>query len=88
MTRAARTVLADCEIALELLEDQEDEGRWRVHWVGAIALIRAVGTSSIRWTGTILSSGRSPGQPSDAGSRMIRDTPSSEILLMLSGTTF
>lgn len=43
MTHAARTVLADCQIALDLLEDQEDQGRWRVHWVGAVALIRAVG---------------------------------------------
>jgi hypothetical protein len=43
MTLAARIVLADCQIALSLLEDQEDEGRWRVHWVGAVALIRAVG---------------------------------------------
>ncbi|HZG08724.1 MAG TPA: hypothetical protein VEZ70_07090 [Allosphingosinicella sp.] len=43
MTHAARIVLADCQIALELLEEQEDEGRWRVHWVGAVALIRAVG---------------------------------------------
>ncbi|HEX8223262.1 MAG TPA: hypothetical protein VF605_05550 [Allosphingosinicella sp.] len=43
MTYAARSVLADCAIALNLLEDEEDEGRWRVHWVGAVALIRAVG---------------------------------------------
>jgi len=43
VTHAARIVLADCRIALDLLEDQEDEGRWRVHWVGAAALIRAVG---------------------------------------------
>ncbi len=43
MTYAARTVLADCGIALDLLEKEEDEDRWRVHWVGAVALIRAVG---------------------------------------------
>jgi hypothetical protein len=43
MTYAARTVLADCVIALDLLENEGDEGRWRVHWVGAVALIRAVG---------------------------------------------
>jgi len=39
----ARMVLADCEAALEMLEDERDEQRWRVLWVGALALVRAVG---------------------------------------------
>ena len=43
MTVAARRVLADCEAALEMLEDERDEQRWRVLWVGASALLRAVG---------------------------------------------
>ena len=43
MTRAAREVLADCELAAELLEKETDYRAWRVHWVGALALIRAVG---------------------------------------------
>jgi len=43
MTRLARQVLADCEIALEMLEAQHDLARWRVHWAGALALLRAVG---------------------------------------------
>ena len=43
MTIVARRVLADCETALEMLEDERDERRWRVLWVGALALLRAVG---------------------------------------------
>lgn len=43
MTYSARRVLSDCEIALGLLEQEEDFARWRVHWVGALALVRAVG---------------------------------------------
>ncbi|MBY6153383.1 hypothetical protein KUV47_09190 [Vannielia litorea] len=43
MTNAARKVLADCETALRLLEDETDLDVWRVHWVGALTLIRAVG---------------------------------------------
>jgi hypothetical protein len=43
MTRAARQVLADCVIALEMLEAEQDLVRWRVHWAGALALLRAVG---------------------------------------------
>jgi len=39
----ARRVLADCEAALEMLDDERDEQRWRVLWVGALALVRAVG---------------------------------------------
>lgn len=39
----AREVLADCEIALEMLEAEQDLARWRVHWAGALALLRAVG---------------------------------------------
>ena len=43
MTVAARRVLTDCETALEMLEDEQDEQRWRVLWIGALALLRAVG---------------------------------------------
>ena len=43
MTYAARQVLADCRIGLELLEQETDLNRWRVHWAGAVALARAVG---------------------------------------------
>ena len=43
MTGAARRVLADCEAVLAMLEDERDEQRWRVLWVGALALLRAVG---------------------------------------------
>lgn len=43
MARVARQVLADCVIALEMLEAEQDLARWRVHWAGALALLRAVG---------------------------------------------
>ena len=43
MTVGARQVLADCEIVLEMLESEDNLKRWRVHWVGALALLRAVG---------------------------------------------
>jgi hypothetical protein len=43
MTQAARQVLADCRIALKFLEEETDLDRWRVHWAGAVALVRAVG---------------------------------------------
>ena len=43
MTAAAREVLIDCEIALEMLEEVEDLRRWRVLWAGSVALLRAVG---------------------------------------------
>lgn len=43
MTRAAREVLSDCEVALAMLEDEPDLRRWRVTWAGSVALIRAVG---------------------------------------------
>jgi hypothetical protein len=43
MTTVARQVLADCVIALEMLEAEQDLARWRVHWAGALALLRAVG---------------------------------------------
>ena len=43
MLVAARRVLADCVAALERLEDERDEQHWRVLWVGAFALLRAVG---------------------------------------------
>ena len=43
MTVAAREVLADCRIALELLEQETNLRRWRVLWAGSVALARAVG---------------------------------------------
>ena len=43
MTTRARLVLEDCRLALQLLEDETDLRKWRLHWVAAIALIRAVG---------------------------------------------
>lgn len=43
MTTNARRVLDDCRIALTLLEEEVDLSRWRVHWVAALALVRAVG---------------------------------------------
>lgn len=43
MTVAARVVLADCRIVLQCLENEVDLDLWRVHWVAAITLIRAVG---------------------------------------------
>jgi hypothetical protein len=38
-----RQVLDDCRLALEMLEAEKDFRRWRIHWAGAVALIRAVG---------------------------------------------
>ena len=43
MTEAARRVLGDCKAALDMLEDEEHEQRWKVLWAGAMALLRAVG---------------------------------------------
>lgn len=43
MTAAARKVLEDCRLALQLLEKETDLERWRVHWAAAVALVRAVG---------------------------------------------
>ncbi len=43
MTQGARQVLRDCTLALRLLDETTDLDLWRVHWVGALALIRAVG---------------------------------------------
>jgi hypothetical protein len=43
MTARARLVLDDSRLALQLLEDETDLRRWRLHWVAAVALLRAVG---------------------------------------------
>ncbi|WP_417816105.1 hypothetical protein [Thalassospira alkalitolerans] len=43
MTYQARQVLQDCYYALNLLENEVDENLWRIHWAGALALLRAVG---------------------------------------------
>jgi hypothetical protein len=39
----ASVVLNDCRHALERLHDEKGEVGWRVQWIGAMALIRAVG---------------------------------------------
>lgn len=43
MSLSAEEVLKHCKVALVLLEEEQDETRWNVHWVGAMSLIRAVG---------------------------------------------
>jgi hypothetical protein len=43
MTQAARQVLSDARLALEMLQAETDPDRWRVHWAGGVALLRAVG---------------------------------------------
>lgn len=43
MTRAARDVLSNCHVALDMLLSESDPDRWRVHWAGGVALLRAVG---------------------------------------------
>ena len=43
MTRAAREVVSDCRTAREMLQGEADPDRWRVHWAGGVALLRAVG---------------------------------------------
>ncbi len=39
----AQEVLKDCKFALSILESEIEPQRWRLHWVGAVALVRAVG---------------------------------------------
>ena len=53
MPVAARRALSDCEAALEMLEDERDEQRWRVLWIGAMALLRAVGHVLLKVDGEI-----------------------------------
>ena len=43
MTVAARTVLADCELALAMLEEEERADRWRVLWIAGVTALRTVG---------------------------------------------
>lgn len=43
MTGAAREVLSDARLALDMLQAETDPDRWRVHWAGGVALLRAVG---------------------------------------------
>jgi len=43
MTYAASEVLSDAKVALNMLEIEIDEDRWRVNWAGGVALLRAVG---------------------------------------------
>lgn len=43
MTYVARKVLEDCRKAHSLLENESDLQIWRIHWFGALALLRAVG---------------------------------------------
>ena len=57
MTAVARRVLGDCEAALETLEEERNERRWRVLWVGAMALLRAVGHVLRKVDGEVLRQG-------------------------------
>lgn len=43
MTQAARQILSDAGLALGMLQAETDPDRWRVHWAGGVALLRAVG---------------------------------------------
>jgi hypothetical protein len=43
MSKAARKILADCQIALEMLGEEQRPERWHVIWVSTLALIRGVG---------------------------------------------
>lgn len=43
MTENARRILNDCRACLQMLEDEENETRWRVLRAAALALIRSVG---------------------------------------------
>ena len=43
MSSGARKVLADCRIALTMLEEEERAERWHVIWVSTLALVRGVG---------------------------------------------
>lgn len=43
MTARAREVLEDCKIALNEIQDGITGREWRVRWVAAVALLRAVG---------------------------------------------
>ncbi|MEO9684311.1 MAG: hypothetical protein ABJF86_05255 [Tateyamaria sp.] len=40
---AAETALEKCVVAYEMLEDEGDETKWSIIWIGAMALIRSVG---------------------------------------------
>ncbi|QPC86387.1 hypothetical protein GA830_06270 [Mesorhizobium sp. NBSH29] len=39
----ARRVLADCRLVHRMLEDETDPDQFRIMWVGAVSLLRAVG---------------------------------------------
>lgn len=43
MTARSGMVVGDCRKTLQLLEDEMDLQCWRIHWVAALMLIRAVG---------------------------------------------
>jgi hypothetical protein len=43
LTTAARNVLKDCHLALEMMELETDPHKLRVLWIGALSLIRLVG---------------------------------------------
>lgn len=43
MTAAARELLKDANIALQMLEEEEDADRWRVIWFAAITMTRSIG---------------------------------------------
>lgn len=43
MTATARKILRDLQMAHDLLETEESAERFRLHWVAAVALCRAIG---------------------------------------------
>ncbi len=43
MKLKAREVWEDCNLALEMLENEQDLQKWRITWAAAMALVRAVG---------------------------------------------
>ncbi len=44
----AQKVLGDCRVALDMLDEEEEEDRWRIIWAGAITLLRSVGHILLR----------------------------------------
>ena len=43
MTTAARELLKDANIALQMLEEEDNADRWRVIWFAAISMTRSIG---------------------------------------------
>lgn len=43
IAETARAAINDCRICLEMMEEEEDGDRFRVLWIGGLAILRAVG---------------------------------------------